>query len=153
VIEPTRALALTGLETIHLSDALRNGSTVKDIEDEVSCLRPLLLVLASAYIELVLLAGSAEGPIEVTVTEAMVWLMRAKCRSGDMMGQIPIGVGLLRKLYAALLSFHSETEEIETTDEHVATLLESARFREFVDAQRAKSDPDPDTDGYAVGGA
>lgn len=128
MIEPTVALTLSGLEVTFLSDALRNGDGVKAIEDEVSCLRPLLVNLASAYRELVEPTGIADGPVTIAVTEAQCWLMRAKVRTGDLAidGKTNVGVGLLRKLYGAILDLQSGLEGMEVTA-YEATLTEQDR--------------------------
>ena len=109
MVDPTACLTLSGLETVFLSDALRNGITVKAIEDELSCARPLLLNLGSAYRELVAPDGIKDGPISIEVTEQQCWLMRALVRTGDLGidGKTNVGVPLLLKLYGLLLQLES----------------------------------------------
>ena len=111
MVDPTACLTLSGLETVFLSDALRNGITVKAIEDELSCVRPLLLNLGSAYRELVTPKpdGIKAGPISIEVTEQQCWLMRALVRTGDLGidGKTNVGVPLLLKLYGLLLQLES----------------------------------------------
>ena len=157
MIEPTGSLTLSGLEVVYLSDALRNGDGVKAIEDEVACLRPLLLNLASAYRELVtpdskdvagnvVKGGFDEGPVSIQVTEAQAWLMRAKVRTGDLAidGKTVLGVALLTKLYALLLEMESGVD-VEVSAYEEAPITETRiRLKERYDAE-PRWQPDENT--------
>jgi len=129
MIEPTGTLSLSGHEVVFLSDALRNGDGVKAIEDEVSCLRPLLLNLGSAYRELVDVTGIADGPVSIAVTEAQCWLMKSKVRTGDLAidGKTNVGVGLLLKLYGLLLELQSGLEGMEVAAYDEPPISDEAR--------------------------
>lgn len=107
MIEPTIGLTLSGLEVVYLSDNLRNADNIDAEQKEFACLKPLLLNLGSAYVELVSDAGISVGPVTIEVTKAQAWLMRSKVKTGDLAidGQTNVGVGLSRKLFAVLLEF------------------------------------------------
>ena len=129
MIERTRSLSLTGLEVVWLSDAVRNAKTIKEHEDEPSCVEPLVLNLGSAYLELCTSEGIAEGPVEIAVTEAQCWLMRALVRTGDLAidGKTNVGVPLLTKLYGLLMQFASELDDLEVGAYDGAVLSEDAK--------------------------
>lgn len=129
MIERTRVLALTGLEVVWLSDAVRNAKTIKEDEDEQSCVKPLVLNLGSAYLELVKPDGIIDGPVEIAVTEAQCWLMRALVRTGDLAidGKTNVGVPLLTKLYGLLMQFASELDDLEVSAYESPPLTEEAR--------------------------
>ena len=136
---PILPVSLTGVEVVHLIDALRNGDSVKGREDELGELRPLIQKLGQLYRFLVKPTGILPGPMIVEVTEDQVWLMRSKVRTGDMgIDKSAIGVDLSLKLYAALASFETGLSEYGIVD--IADL-----FKEDASARAEPSqDPDPD---------
>lgn len=138
---PTLPISLTGVEVIHLIDSLRNGATLKEIEDEPGYLRDLVLKLSSLYRELVG-AEIKPGPASIEVTEPQVWLMRAKVRSGDVgIDKSMIGVALSNKLYALLNSFASGFSDYDTIeDDELAHIIKPAEEA----SERVESHPDSD---------
>lgn len=110
---PTLPISLSGLETVFLLDSVRNGASIKDIEDELGCLHELVLNLGSLYRELVKPEGIQPGPLSVHISKEQAWLLRAKVRTGDLGidGQTNVGVGLSLKLYELMARFESRVKE------------------------------------------
>lgn len=155
-MKPTLALGLSGLEVIHLSDSIANDDIAKGLPEReayVPLARQALLLLGSAYMELVIPEGVSDGIVQIHVTEEQAWLFRSKTRTGDLAidGKTNIGIPLLRKLYALLSSFNSGIE-IETSLVSEPPISEIgkmylAALKEGIDARRTPSDnPDTDTD-------
>lgn len=122
--EQSLPILLSGFDIIFLSDALRNGDSVKSKDDELPCLENLILLLGSAYIE----AMSQDLTIEqeLYVTKPMCWLMRSKVHTGDIGcdGQTMIGVELLKELYRVMLEFDSDMSDLVTSDTESPMLTE-----------------------------
>lgn len=111
--QPTLPLTLSGLEVVFLCDAILNDDVAKGLPDRDSyypLARSALLLLGSAYVELVDETGIAPGPVTLQVTEEAAWLLRSKVRTGDLAidGKTNIGVSLLLKLYGILLQFNAD---------------------------------------------
>src|SRR5689334_11117173 len=111
--QPTRALDLTGLEVVFLTDSITNRDIAEGLPDKEAYLplaREALLLLGSAYRELVSTDGIAAGPVTLQVTEEIAWLLRSKVRTGDLAidGKTNIGVPMLLKLYDLLNAFNSD---------------------------------------------
>lgn len=108
--EPTRSLLLTGLETVFLCDSIRNDDLAQGLPDpdaKIPVARAALLLLASAYKEVVSPAGIVPGPVWLEVTEEQVWLFRSKTTTGSIAidGKTNIGISLLLKLYDLIIRF------------------------------------------------
>lgn len=152
----TLPITLSGLEVIHLSDSIANDDIAKGLPERdayVPLARQALLLLGSAYRELVTPEGVADGLIVIQVTEEQAWLFRAKTRTGDMAidGKTPIGIPLLLKLYEILSSFNSGVEITPGSEAEPAITEEARKFlavlKEGADARRTTSNnADPDTD-------
>lgn len=127
---PSLPIVLTGFEIIFLSDALRNGDTVKTEEDELTVLKPLILTIGQQYRDLfagkeikeLLESGVLNNTIELHITKAQAWLLHSKVRSGDLdiCGQ-NVGIELCTEIYNVLLNFEkTEVEpgliDLETVD-------------------------------------
>jgi hypothetical protein len=113
MLTSTLPLELTGLETVFLTDAIKNDDAAQGLPDRDSYFplaREALLLLGSAYVELVHPDGIAPGPVTLQVSEEVAWLLRGKVKTGDIGidGQTNVGVPLLMKLYRLLLSFNAE---------------------------------------------
>ena len=132
--EVTLPLHLIGHEVAFLSDVLRTGSTVKEREDELDELRPLILLIAGLYDELVFMDRTLEHEVVVAVSEKQVWLMRTKVRSADVAldNKTNIGIWLTRKLHSLLLRFASEVD-IVTVD------APDLSYKEYLDAKQISS--------------
>jgi hypothetical protein len=116
--EPTRPLLLTGLEVVFLCDSIKNEDLelgLPDPDAKVPIARNTLLLLASAYIEVVTLTGILSGPVLLEVTEEQVWLFRSKTVSGSMgFDGKNIGISLLLKFYDLLVRFkYGDKEDTE----------------------------------------
>lgn len=116
---PMLPLQLSGLEVVHLLDSVRNGTTVKDVEDELGVTKPLIVKLGGIYRELVSPAGIKAGPVDVQVSEQEAWVLRAKVKTGDIGidGQTPVGITLSLKLYELLALFSPDMPQIEVGGE------------------------------------
>ena len=113
----TLPLQLKALEVIHLSDAIANDDVAKGLPERdayVPLARQALLLLGSAYRELVGPEGYSDGSVVLQVTEEQAWLLRSKIRTQDlgMDNKTNIGIPLLLKLYDLLLQFNSELPDI-----------------------------------------
>lgn len=113
MITPTLPLELTGLETVFLCDSILNDDKALGLQDRdayVPLAREALLLLGSAYGELVQADGVHAGPVTLMVNEETAWLLRSKVKTGSigLDGATNIGVPLLRKLYALLLRFNAD---------------------------------------------
>ena len=139
--DPALTLRLSGLEIVFLVDSLRNGDTVKGREDELGVLRPLLLLLASAYREVVKPSGVINNVIELQVTEEMTWLMRSQVRTGDLaLDGTKIGINLSLSLYELLLRFNSGLE-LEVTAEDEGPMSQEAKDKLKEASNASRSDP------------
>ena len=156
ITRPTLELELSGLEVIHLSDSIANDEIAKGLPERdtyVPLARATLLLLGSAYRELIFPEGVSDGLVHIQITEEQAWLFRSKVRTGDMAidGKTNIGIPLLRKLYELLTCFNSELE-ITPGIETEPPINEEARnyLRELKEAHNARrsnphSDPDAST--------
>lgn len=112
----TLPIELTGLETVFLCDGILNKDVAEGLEDPkaiVPIARQTLLLLGSAYREVVSKTEGIRGNVTLQVTEEMAWLMRSKVRTGDVdIGGQNIGVGLLLKLYELLGAFQANVAEL-----------------------------------------
>ena len=106
----TKPLSLTGMEVVFLSDLISGDSEADELPKHKYVCRQLLLLLGSAYLELVDRDGISVGPVDLCVTEEMGWIMHSRTNTGDMGidGKTNIGVGLLLKLYTLLEAFNNE---------------------------------------------
>ena len=152
-VSTTRPLQLSGLEVIHLSDSIANDDLAKGLPERdayVPLARQALLLLGSAYRELILPEGIQEGQVTLQISEEQAWLFRSKTRTGDLAidGKTNIGIPLLLKLYEILSSFNSGLEITPGREEEPALSENDRKFlavlKEGRDARAAPSD-DPDT--------
>lgn len=109
---PRLPLELSGLEIVFLADTIQNGDVAQGLPDKdtyVPLARETLLLIGSAYCEVVGFDGIKPGPVTLCITEEMAWLLRSKVHTGDlgMDNKTNVGVDLLLKLYTMLSSFHS----------------------------------------------
>jgi hypothetical protein len=123
-VEPqTRELSLTGLEVVFLTDSISNRDLAEGLPERdayVPLARQALLLLGSAYRELVSTDGINSGPVTLQVTEEVAWLLRGKVRTGDVGidGTTNVGVPLLLKLYEILNGFNSEVGGLPPVSAH-----------------------------------
>lgn len=129
-MKTTATLSLTGLETVFLSDALRNADNISQDNDQFECLKPLVVNLASLYIELLSREGILPGPLDIEITEPQAWLLRQKVRTGDIAidGKTNVGVSLLTKLYNILIMFSNQMQDIETSELDEPMLNEQNKY-------------------------
>lgn len=118
-MKTTATLSLTGLETVFLSDTLRNADNISQDNDQFEYLKPLVVNLASLYVELLSGEGILPGPLDIEITEPQAWLLRQKVRTGDIAidGKTNVGVSLLTKLYNILIMFSNQMQDIETSED------------------------------------
>jgi hypothetical protein len=156
---PTRALTLTGLEVVYLTDSVTNRDIAEGLPDRdayVPLARQVLLLMGSAYRELVSSEGIKSGPITLQVTEEIAWLLRSKVRTGDVAidGTTNVGIPLLLKLYEILNAFNSEIAGLPPVTAHEGPgVSELDRqflqlLKERADARAVPSD-NPSTDARA----
>lgn len=151
--KPKLPLELTGLEVVFLTDSISNKDLAEGLPDKDAywpVARETLLLLGSAYVELVSVDGIDSGPVTLQITEEMAWLLRGKVKTGDMaIDKTPIGVALLTKLYTMIQEFNSELGDSdwrlaeEPIQEDVIVRLHEFREKEIANAT-ANNDPDPD---------
>lgn len=140
MIEPALPIELLGIEIVFLMDKLRNGDNGKTVEEELSCLRPLILIMGSAYREVVTPQGiDAVKPVTLHVTKDMAWLLRSKVMTGDIGcdGKTVIGVNLNLKLFELLENFESGMSDMATVDADEELLSEETKkwLKEGFDAR------------------
>ena len=102
-------LALSGPEVLLLIDRIRND----DCGEPTAFVQPhdLILKLGGLYLELVQETTFTDGERAVALTEAEAWLLRSKVVSLDKgPGNQPLGIRLLRKVYAMLLAYGARTD-------------------------------------------
>ena len=136
----TKVLTLTGNEVVFLADAVRNGVTIKGVEDELSSTKGLIVKLGSLYRELVSIKGILEGPLSIAVSLEEAWTLRGCVFTSALAldGQTNNGINLSIKLYEILSRFTDGELEIDLSN-----------FREWIDADREPSSdpsgkPEPD---------
>jgi len=151
-------LHLSGLEVVHLTDAIRNtdfADAAPGKEPFVSVSRDLLRSLGSCYLELVHLNTTVEdGPVTIYVSEDEAWVLRTKAKTTDvgLDGKTFIGAGLLIKLYALILDFTNPELNVSpeyvdramTAEEHTALSFYTAGYTKEND--NAEYSPTPSTD-------
>jgi hypothetical protein len=155
VIErPKLPLTLSGLEVVFLTDGIRNSDIAEGLPDKDAywpLAREALLLLGSAYLEVVTPEGIKPGPVTIYISEEVAWLLRGKVRTGDVAidGKTNVGTSLLLKLYAMLESFNSGLLDLETVaiEEPPVdnTKLEEFRQRELENLQKEVTDARTDT--------
>lgn len=102
----SKPLELTAMEVMLLTDRVQNA----DREDGREIAKPLLVKLASAYLEMID-ERPKDGICTIWITEPEAWLARSKFNSGDRCDADPkLGIHMLRKLYTILLSFDSDLD-------------------------------------------
>jgi hypothetical protein len=113
---PKLPLALTGLEVVYLTDGIDNDDLAEGLpgrETYVPVAREALLLLGSAYREVVAPTGILPGPLTLYVTQEQAWLFRSKVKTGDVaIDKSNIGIGLLLKLYELLLEFNADLGDV-----------------------------------------
>jgi hypothetical protein len=153
---PTRPLTLSGLEVVFLTDSIKNKDAAEGLPEREAYVpigREALLLLGSAYRELVTSEGVSPGPVTLQVTEEVAWLLRDKVRTGDLAidGQTNVGIPLLLKLFEVLNSFTvdvsglppvgpQDDREFSAADRQFLTLLKEGSNA------RGKPHEDPGTD-------
>ena len=153
---PTLPIVLSGFEIIHLSDSIAADDHAKGLPERdayVPLARQALLLLGSAYRELVQPVGISDGLVEIHITEELAWLFRSKTRTGDLAidNKTNVGIPLLLKLYEMLACFNSELDLTAGPYEEPAVTEEArAYLHELKEKSNARPDPHPDTDSSAV---
>jgi hypothetical protein len=156
---PTRPLTLSGLEVVYLTDSVRNKDTAEGLPEREAYVpvgREALLLLGSAYRELVAPEGVKPGPVTLQVSEEIAWLMRDKVRTGDLAidGQTNVGITLLLKLFEVLNSFTADftglppagmydDREFSPADRQYLTLLKEGSNARGKPNKDSDSDSDP----------
>lgn len=145
-------LSLTGLEIVFLTDSVRNADNIPADQAEFPCVKPLILLLASVYNEVIENGAVKNIILEIAITMNMAWYLRTKVRSGDIAidGKTNVGVPLNLKLNELIMRFEVEDNfpsaledgEVPLTDEKKAWLKEGAN------ATRTNPDPSPDGSAY-----
>ena len=154
--KPTLPIVLSGLEVIHLSDSIAADDHAKGLPERdayVPLARQALLLLGSAYRELVQPVGVSDGLLTIHITEELAWLFRAKTRTGDLAidNKTNIGISLLLKLYELLACFNSELDlTVGSVEEPAVTEEARAYLHELKEKSSARPDPHTDTDSSAV---
>src|SRR6266480_2759902 len=93
----TLELSLSGLEVVFLTDSIDNRDQAVGLDEQYAYLplaRKALLLLGSAYREVVTSEGIRPGPVELQVSEELVWLLRGKVKTGDLAidGKTNVGI-------------------------------------------------------------
>lgn len=152
--EPTAPITLTGLEVVFLTDAIKNddapeGRVGQGKNDPIG--RDTLLLLGSAYEELVTADGVAPGPVVLYISQEIAWLFRSKVKTGDLGidGKTKVGVSLLPKIYKLLLEFNSDLS-LDTVDADELTDDVKMRLEEYNARAHQDTNRDSDTD-YGTG--
>ena len=154
--KPTLPIVLSGFEIIHLSDSIAADDHAKGLPERdayVPLARQALLLLGSAYRELVQPIGVSDGLVSIHITEELAWLFRAKTRTGDLGidNKTNIGIPLLLKLYELLAAFNSELDlTVGFVEEPAVTEEARAFLTELKEYHNARPDKNPDTDSSAV---
>ena len=151
--EPTLPIELTGLEVVFLTDSIANKDLAEGLPERdsyVPLARQALLLLGSAYKELVSSAGISPGPIRLEISQEIAWLLRSKVRTGDLAidGKTNIGIPLLLKLYDILSTFNSELTGLLplTTTAEPPVSDRDRQFLTLLKAQKEDSDARRDND-------
>ena len=132
-------LDLTADEIRILTDSLGN----EDKEDGKVIAKPLLLLLGSAFLEMLPPEAPKAGTVTIRVTEPQAWLLRSKVNSGMRTDRQPkLGLECLAKLYRLLLAF----DAAEATGTLADATLEGTRDRQWSDEDKAQFVSDPDAD-------
>jgi len=144
MIRPTRPLTLSGLEVVFLSDSIANKDIAEGLPERDAYLplaREALLLLGSAYRELVSAEGIDPGPLILEVNEEVAWLLRGKVRTGDLAidGKTNVGVPLLLKLYDLLNGFNADLLGLPSVAEAEGQEI-STEDREFLRSLKEHSD-------------
>ena len=153
---PTLPIVLSGFEVIHLSDSIAADDHAKGLPERdayVPLARQALLLLGSAYRELVQPVGVSDGLVSIHITEELAWLFRAKTRTGDLAidNKTNVGIPLLLKLYEMLASFNSELDlAVGFVEEPAVSDEARAYLHELKEKSSARPDPHTDTDSSAV---
>ena len=154
--KPTLPIVLSGLEVIHLSDSIAADDHAKGLPERdayVPLARQALLLLGSAYRELVQPVGISDGLVEIHITEELAWLFRSKTRTGDLAidNKTNVGIPLLLKLYEMLACFNSELDLTAGPYEEPAVTEDVRTFlTELKEYHNARPDKNPDSDSSAV---
>ena len=154
--KPTLPIVLSGFECIHLSDSIAADDHAKGLPERdayVPLARQALLLLGSAYRELVQPVGVSDGLLTIHITEELAWLFRSKTRTGDLAidNKTNVGIPLLLKLYELLAAFNSELDITAGAVEEPAVTEEARTYlTSLKEAHNARPDPHTDTDSSAV---
>ena len=150
---PTLPLELTGLEIVYLCDSIANSDAAQGLPERDEYLplaREALLLLGSAYLEVVAPDGIYSGPVELHVSEEVAWLLRGKVKTGSigLDGTTNIGIGLLRKLYALLLRFNADVSGLPavTGVDRELGIADRAVLAALKEERDARGSTDPGTD-------
>jgi len=119
--KPHLGLTLTGKEIVFLTDAIDNGDIAKGLDEKevyIPLARRVLLILGSAYREVVTPKGVLDKSVTIQVDEETTWLFRNKVKTGDLAvdNRTPVGLTILPKLYALLIQFNSGLEDLKVVD-------------------------------------
>ena len=153
---PTLPIVLSGFEVIHLSDSIAADDHAKGLPERdayVPLARQALLLLGSAYRELVQPVGVSDAQVSIHITEELAWLFRSKTRTGDLAidNKTNVGIPLLLKLYEMLAAFNSELDiTVGFVEEPAVTEEARAFLTELKEKSSARPDPHTDTDSSAV---
>ncbi len=153
----TLELSLSGLEVVFLTDSIDNRDQAVGLDEQYAYLplaRKALLLLGSAYREVVTSEGIRPGPVELQVSEELVWLLRGKVKTGDLAidGKTNVGISLLLKFYALLTCFNSGLADLPVaavaepslSDEEMRALKEELNAGATIQNDRPNKDGGPD---------
>lgn len=130
-------LSLTLNESTYLSDCLSCFTKAPDHEGNPSqgVYPELLLKVGSAFMELVE-ERVPVSQIRVTITE--LWVLREMAKSGVKLGSESVGIALMKKVYAGLLTLSAGSESHaavvrfgETTDEEPERSTYTSQLQEI----------------------
>ncbi len=152
-MEPVRyPCLLTGLEVVFLTDSITNSDLAQGLPDadaKIPVARDALLLLGSAYIEVVSETAIEPGPVLLEITEEQCWLFRSKVRTGSVAidGKTIIGPVLLCKLFALLLRFkYGEDADDDDPSSEAGLEIDSVVLKLQLEAYHAGTYKDADTD-------
>jgi hypothetical protein len=148
---PKLPITLTGLEVVFLTDSIANDDVAQGLPEKDAywpLAREALLLLGSAYKEVVSPSGIAAGPVTIYITEEIAWLLRSKVKTGDVAidNKTNVGIPILLKLYDLLQSFNSGFVDFEATGEDPPVDKEKlVELRRQLSDARTDADPDKGT--------
>ena len=134
-----RILRLTTEEVVHLIGSLKNEEA--DFETEKPLGKAVLLKLFSLFQDMTTDEALVSREDDIALTEQELWLIRSKVFPSTKFDGKLIGLQLLRKIHAALLSLNSDIQEFSEAD------VEEGNYEERkgeADARGETDEDDPD---------